>query len=640
MKLRSLIIRLQSIEIFEIPYRIFQFFTAFVLDPISILVFRLIPAKSTIRNIEFHSDWAINDFHNGNYTLSILQLEIEDIFDIKNWRRDYLNNIDSELKYYFLIDKQNYNLFGDIKYVWELSRFYHLPILAINSVQNHDKELANKIQNQLKEWINQNPYLMTINWKSGIEIGIRLINWSISISILNKKGYLNESFKNIYRKSVFEHAYYLKFHLSKYSSANNHLIAELVGLMFAGHHLGNKIGDKWFDYAYNELAKQIDNQFMSDGGNREQAIHYHTLTLDLYQVAYKLLQNRGEKISENLSERIEIAGDFLENYFKHLGANIEFGDSDSSFVLYNPFDKDFDHYESVITTSSIEFSDKRTILTKNKRIDFRNQLFYSNKKLNKINYKQLKGEKSFSYKYLEDSGYFFIKNKKTKVVFDVGFLGMGKMAAHGHADALHVSLSMNNQPILVDPGTYQYHRKYEKWRNYFRSTAAHNTITINGMSQAELLGRMNWGKRYNVNIEEVYDSNDKFIAVASHDGYKSQKTDVFHRRRVIVNKESDVINIDDDLKGKEEFQYDFHLHFHPSVTDIELLSNMVVIKTGKQKLVIENERFKNAKLFYADKSIPLGWYSPNYDELIPTNTLKLQGNCTEFHSLKTKIYKI
>ena len=640
MKIKPLYTRLKSVEIREVPYRIHQLIRAFILDPISIFTRKYKPNTTHLRNIEFHDQTAGIDSHDSGLAIGLLQLEIENALDIKYWRRDYRSQIDSQLKYYVFIDKQNFSEYGDIKYVWELSRFYHLPILAVTAVRNQDATLAKRIQDQIVEWMDQNPYLMSINWKSGIEIGIRMINWSIAISFLNKNGYLSDNFKELYQKSVYEHAYYLRHHLSRYSSANNHLIAELVGLMFAGHQLGNKTGDQWFKYALDELVSQVENQFSSDGGNREQAVHYHALTLDLYQMANSLLKSRGDILSDNVKSRLQAAGEFLTAYFENMGGSIEFGDSDSSYVICNPFDRNQHHYESVMLTSSIEFEGERNAFAEEWGIDFRNQLLYPNKQLRELDTRKSNGEGAFKFKHYKESGYLIIDHKETKLIYDVGFLGMGTMAAHGHSDALHITLAIDKQPILIDPGTYQYHHKYEKWRNYFRSTSAHNTISINSMNQAEVLGRMNWGKRYDVDVEEIVDSENQFVATASHNGFIKQNNDVLHRRKIIIDKKRDEIVLLDELVGKDRYQYDFHLHFDPSISTIELQSNQLFIRACDINMMIENDEFVNAKIHYADDVTPLGWYSPRFDSLIPTHTLKLQGTGIDKHVLKSRIFRL
>ena len=60
-----------------------------------------------------------------------------------------------------------------------------------------------------------------------------------------------------------------------------------------------------------------------------------------------------------------------------------------------------------------------------------------------------------------------------------GPLGFTSIAAHGHADALAMVLSIGGDELFIDPGTYAYHTE-QKWRDYFKGTSAHNTVRIDG----------------------------------------------------------------------------------------------------------------------------------------------------------------
>ena len=76
-------------------------------------------------------------------------------------------------------------------------------------------------------------------------------------------------------------------------------------------------------------------------------------------------------------------------------------------------------------------------------------------------------------------------------VMDAGPLGYLSIAAHGHADCLAFTLAVAGRAILIDPGTYCYHSEPE-WRDYFRGTAAHNTVRVDGCDQSEIGGAFMW----------------------------------------------------------------------------------------------------------------------------------------------------
>ena len=81
---------------------------------------------------------------------------------------------------------------------------------------------------------------------------------------------------------------------------------------------------------------------------------------------------------------------------------------------------------------------------------------------------------------------------RVSVLFDCAELGYGSIAAHGHADALSFTLRVGGRDVFVDPGTFDYFT-YPEWRTYFRTTASHNTLEIDGRDQSAMLGPFLWG---------------------------------------------------------------------------------------------------------------------------------------------------
>lgn len=74
---------------------------------------------------------------------------------------------------------------------------------------------------------------------------------------------------------------------------------------------------------------------------------------------------------------------------------------------------------------------------------------------------------------------------------------MGSLAAHGHADALSITVFRGVDPIVPDPGTLAYHEDAVA-RDRCRSTPAHSTVCFGGRSQSEMLGPFLWGRRARV----------------------------------------------------------------------------------------------------------------------------------------------
>ena len=125
----------------------------------------------------------------------------------------------------------------------------------------------------------------------------------------------------------------------------------------------------------------------------------------------------------------------------------------------------------------------------------------------------------------------FGEPREIKGMLDCGPLGYLGIAAHGHADALALTLSVAGEQCLVDPGTYSYWQE-PKWRDYFRGTSAHNTVRIDGLDQSVSGGRFMWLQEGGGRIERMPQSPGDFDFRGSHDGYLRLADPVRHLRSV------------------------------------------------------------------------------------------------------------
>ena len=106
---------------------------------------------------------------------------------------------------------------------------------------------------------------------------------------------------------------------------------------------------------------------------------------------------------------------------------------------------------------------------------------------------------------------------QVQLAFNCGALGYGAMAAHGHADALSIWLSVGAFWALIDPGTGAFDDDASV-REYYRSTRAHNTIEVDGLDQSVQAGPTIWHRQ----ARPVMDHNDlepDVLARGRHDGY-------------------------------------------------------------------------------------------------------------------------
>lgn len=554
-------------------------------------------------------------------TFKFYAVTIKDVTTINNWRKDFKNNIISPVKPINKINNQNFEKSGDIRYVATISRLHHIPMILAAGLSGNIEDAASIVTKQLHEWKSQNPFLKSINWKNGLEAGVRITNliYARKIFSLYSIGSAKESFK-IIDELAYYHFYFLINHLSLYSSANNHLLFELMGIFIIASNYDFNESEYWKRKSFNWLLKELLKQTHNDGFTKEQSSHYHAEVMNIYALVFAEAQKNGIQIPETATDRFNKMGEALFYLLSNEEELMSIGDSDEGQILFPYFNKNFSLKNSLlkdvyILTNKSFFKNKIAA----GYFDLRNYIIWEkefNNHSEEIYYKP-------KQQFFKDSGYLFLSFSPVKILFDVGDIGLGKLAAHGHADALQVLLSINNEPFLVDSGTYQYHSKFDKWRFYFRSTLAHNTISVNKASQAKDGGRMIWNTKPEVHVENYENKNGVVTCTAFHDGFIKQGIGVKHTRTITYYKNEQKLIIEDNLSGKKKFTVYFSLHFAPHL-HVEYKNDTVILNGRTAGIQLKNPLFNSARLLKGNKENLGGWYSPSFDVLKPTTTLRLQ----------------
>ena len=168
---------------------------------------------------------------------------------------------------------------------------------------------------------------------------------------------------------------------------------------------------------------------------------------------------------------------------------------------------------------------------------------------------------------------------------------------------------------MIDPGTFAYVDSSSE-RNWFRGTAAHNTVQVGDSSQAEPAGPFEWHGRANAHVNCWVTGTTFDLFVGSHGGYCRPPSPVQHRRHIFHLK-SRFWLIRDILDGGGVHKLEASWHFAPG--------SLHAIPEGA--MFVSDELASLALLFAANvdcsRVISSGWYSPAYGRKEPSPTLCL-----------------
>jgi hypothetical protein len=512
------------------------------------------------------------------------------------------------------IDYRNEELVGNCKTLWEISRHNHLVPMAAAYALTGDCRLLEKIHQQIISWIEQNPYAMGVHWCSSLEVSIRLISWCFVhglVSLRAKNGiFSSQSFSSQIENAIYQHAYFVINYLSRYSSANNHLIGELTGVWIACNMFDMGVhGEKWRKQVKAELIKEAALQVFEDGVSKEQATYYH-LWVNEYLFLVNLIGMRYEnEFDREFVERVYKMGDFLADIKSPGGVVPQIGDADDGVVVcFDDYEKE-NPYDAFL--SVIQYQKNHNALGLEK---ISKKAFW----FSCVNESDSGGVATSvredpavdGLKVYPDGGYVILSEDDAHIVFDAGSLGYPSIAAHGHADALSLILALFGEWWLVDVGTYCYHTD-SLWRNYFRSSSAHNSLAFNDYDHSLIGGDFLWLKHGECKLltAERTDAGTVLIQGKSKPYYSGE---YMHDRTLIVDSGNQSLTIEDSVKLASGTNVSMYFHLHPNV--IPELNKATGTCRLKHKLLKQQVEFTldqsmDWKLIKGSNEPPMGWYS-------------------------------
>ena len=464
---------------------------------------------------------------------------------------------------------------GDARTNWELNRHFQFALLAKNYAASRDVKYLNEFTELFQDWNEKNPFLWGISWTSVMEIAIRCSNWCYSYCFLKSTDAPKELLDKL-QTGILNMTDYITKHYSRYSSANNHLIVEAYAIGQTGILCDHQ---PWIKLAVDILIRELPLQNYSDGVNKELSLHYQSFYMEAMGLMMRLLVKNGYSVPDTWTPMLEKMCTYVADCMGDHGEAVVFGDDDKGKILDLQGGIE-NHYQYILGLLSVMLDRQYTDLSK---LNCENLTWlFSEEELSAARKKPLyRPPLSACYK---EGGNTILRSKDRRILIGVDHaaLGFGSIAAHGHADALSFQMFVDGEPIFVDPGTYIYHCDLNA-RNAFRKTVNHNTVTVEGKDQSEMLGAFLWGKRAECKLIDFKNTSNKTILVAKQDGYRP----IIHRRMFEFDGNRK-LRITDRLSAACNYSLTFMLS--PNTT-AQIENNTVLISAGvcSCKMEFENK---------------------------------------------------
>ncbi|MGN6531289.1 MAG: alginate lyase family protein, partial [Ginsengibacter sp.] len=407
---------------------------------------------------------------------------------------------------------------GDIKYVWEKSRFSYLYDV-IRYDYHFEKDCSDFVFSEILSWINSNPINQGPNYRCSPEISLRVLNWTFALNYYSSSPDLTEEIFDKIQFSIvwqMDHVY-KNIDFSRIAVRNNHAITEtlslyLIGLLypqFPDSEKWKNKGKKWFE---EEIAYQI----YEDGTFLQFSMNYHRVVVQLLTWAIVLSEKNGENFSDVVYERAKRSIQFLRTSMVDENGHLpNYGANDGAlfFKLNNAGYRDY--------------RPSLNALAKALKIDLgfgetEDESWYGidNKQTNKrIPY--------FGIHSFHIGGYYIIREPET-----ITFIRCGNHKDRpSQADNLHLDIWHQGKNILFDGGSYKYNTSLDLL-NYFMGTASHNTVILDEYNQMKKGARFIWYNWTQAIFSKTAETDDSYIFEGEIAAFTYLDKLIRHKRKI------------------------------------------------------------------------------------------------------------
>ena len=516
---------------------------------------------------------------------------------------------------------------GDCKFTWELNRHQYFITLGRAYAITGDDRYASLMTDHLGSWMEDNPPKYGINWSSSLELAFRAIAWIWALSLVRQSPRLTGRLYVRALKYLYLHARHIEGNLSTYFSPNTHLTGEALGLLYVGTAFpAFRRARRWRALGRQILLEQLDRQIFGDGVYFEQSTYYHRYTTDFYLHALLLTDSTEGRQHDVIRAKLDPLLDYVLSMTRPDGTSPLIGDDDGGRLVMlgerpsNDFRDTLALGAALLQRGDCAYAAGRAV----------EELYWLLGPAGVEAYENLNVVPSaHCSRAFPDSGYYAMR-ESWDVAADWAVVRCGPHAsqtgAHAHADALALELSVGGQPTLIDPGTYVYTASRAD-RDYFRSSAAHNTVTIDGLSSAEPAESPFKWKTVPRSRATAWVSNATLdFFQGEHDGYLRLAAPAVHSRTVLFLKGAYWV-VCDRIRSDGKHRVALHWHWAPDIALCSGDGTVVARVNGSDRPHVNARVFSRAGRL----SCLQGWVSTAYGTrtTAPISLLEVESEATE-----------
>lgn len=449
--------------------------------------------------------------------------------------------------------------FGDIKYVWEKSRFLYLQTIMRFDVAN-TADSSQWVFEQIESWIDHNPINQGPNYRCSQEISIRLFNWILALYFYKDSDALTQQ---RFEKILF-HLYWQTrhirshIHFSRIAVRNNHAITETVALYTIGtlFPFFDEAGE-WKSSGKGWFEQEILYQIYPDGTFLQFSTNYHRVAIQLLTWAFAVSDRHSDKFSDGVYQRayesvrfLATAQDKVAGELPNYGANdgsLFFHWTSSAFRDYRP---SLDALHFALTGQNLyakAYGDRE---------------WFGLQSRDRTTFPAIRiadGTHTFS-----NGGVYIFRRSDLLVWINC----VKYKDRPSQADNLHIDVWKGGSNLLWDGGSFGYNAPPAHVKFFF-GTKSHNTVMLDDHDQ------MLKGKRFiwffwSKALSAEWRTGETVEFVGEVRAFR-HLGNIVHRRSVTIANTS--LKVRDEIQGMSQVKMKQLWHFNPQVADALKFSN-------------------------------------------------------------------
>jgi hypothetical protein len=442
---------------------------------------------------------------------------------------------------------------ADPKRAWAYGRLeevVHLACGAVLAAPEHpdrSRAFADRALDRLLDFGAAPP---GIQWTCPMEVALRAANGAIALRLLAGHPALAtrpRALLEVLRSLVF-HARFVDAHLEDTGAvANNHLVADLVGLLAVAALLPPVAGlVPTARRPAARLGAELLAQTLPDGMSFEGSVAYHRLAVELFTLGHLLAATAGHPFPERAVTRLGRMFEASRELRDGRGLAPQIGDNDSGRAL--PFRPRHPLEQAYLLPLGAALFDRAELRLPGAPPSAELVWLLGEEGLSRFT--RLPPTPPARDSSLPHGGIHVLRGPRITCAIACGPNGTGGTGGHGHNDKLAVEVVVDGILVVGDPGSPVY-TSDPAARDRFRGTFAHSTVAVDGREQQDLPA----GRPFAL-PEQARARTLAFVSgtaasrfAGEHHGYERLSPPVTHRREVLLQRDPEVLLVTDVLAG-------------------------------------------------------------------------------------------